>query len=135
MMHWWIWKDIGHSKVNEAFYEYSLTSDKLQPGQVLLWTWSLTALDQETKMGIALEKSFSNPKTRLWSLNYGKMELKTRKTSGMSAVESHTVISQVLQLKSGLLLDVVYRYGSHYNFYNRHNKDGQCAQSRNKDGQ
>ena len=106
---------------------------------------SFTALNQETKMGIALdqetkmsdelEKSLSNPKARLWSLNYGKMELKTRETNGMSAVESHTVISQVLQLESGLLLDVVYQQGAHYNFYNRQNKDGQYAQARNKDGQ
>ena len=65
---------------------------------------------------------------------FGKKELKSRETSGMSVVESHSVILQVLQLESGLGLEVVYWYESHYNFYNCHNKDGQCTQPKSKDG-
>ena len=79
--------------------------------------------------------SFQSKSTLMKSEHlFGKKELKSRETSGMSVVESHSVISQVLQLESGLLLEVVYRYGSHYNFYNRRNKDGQCAQPRSTDG-
>ena len=57
-------------------------------------------------------------------MNSGKMKPKTQEASGMFAVESHTVISQVLQLESGLILDVFYRHGSYSNFYNGYNKEG-----------
>ena len=84
------------------------------------------ALDQETTMSKELEKISQSKSTFMKSHHiFGKKELKSRETSGMSVVESHTVISHVLQLESGLLLEVVYRYGSHYNFYNRRNKDEQ----------
>ena len=53
---------------------------------------------------------------------FGKKELKSRETNGMSVVESHSVISQVLQLKSGYYWMWFTGHGSHYNFYNRRNK-------------
>ena len=67
-------------------------------------------------------------------MNSGKMKPKTQKASKMFAVESLTVISQVLQLEKGLILDVFYRYGSYSNFYNGYNKEGNMLNHETKMG-